>query len=341
MRHFAIKICAVILAVLLALTGCASGSGQDYSSYAPSEENRLVIYSSHLEEIYAPLVKEFEERTGIWVQVEYGGTLGLLERIASESENPRCDLIFGGGLESLDSYKSRFSPYKSDLAKDLPPEYIEEDGLWTPFSIPPVVLIYNPKLIRTNPPTGWNSLLDPAWKGKIAFAEPETSGSSYTALATMLQILPGEDEQLLKTFYNNLEGNTISRSSMVVEEVLSGSCYIGITLEENALRSIKNGYDIAMVYPEEGTSAIPDGMAVISGCAHEDNARRFIDFALSRDVQFYLSQSCNLRAVKEDIPKPDGITENFPLFPYDIPWAGSQQENILLQWRSLREGVTP
>ena len=339
-RSFFISI-LLAFAGCLCLSGCIRTEQPDYSDLAPAEENRLVIYTSHQEEIYTPIIREFEKRTGIWVQVETGGSIELLERIASESEKPRCDLIFGGGVESLDSFSNRFSPYKSPEAENLPSKYIQKDGLWTPFSVLPVVLVYNPKVVRTNPPTGWDSLLDPAWKGKIAFADPETSGSSYTALSTMVQILPGRDEDLIRRFYENLEGRTIDRAGQVVGEVANGSCYIGVTLEENALRSIKKGYDIAMVYPKEGTSAIPDGLAVIAGCPHEENARLFVDFALSRDVQTYLSRSSNLRAVRSDVPQPEGVTGELLTFPYDVGLAGSRQEDYLALWHSLREEVQP
>lgn len=325
----------------LCLSGCIRAEQTDYSAFAPAEDKRLTIYTSNLEEVYTPIIREFEERTGIWVQVENGGSIALLKQIAEESENPRCDVILGGSVESLYSFRNYFSPYKSAEAESLPTEYVQTNGLWTPFSIPPVVLIYNPKLVRTNPPTGWDSLLDPAWKGKIAFADPETSGSSYTALSTMVQILPGRDEDLIRRFYENLEGRTIDRAGQVVGEVANGSCYIGVTLEENALRSIKKGYDIAMVYPKEGTSAIPDGLAVIAGCPHEENARLFVDFALSRDVQTYLSRSSNLRAVRSDVPQPEGVTGELLTFPYDVGLAGSRQEDYLALWHSLREEVQP
>lgn len=347
MMHSAIRVRSFLFFILLSFAGSLSLSGclrreqTDYSAFAPAEENRLVIYTSDPEEVYAPIIREFEERTGIWVQVETDGSIALLNRIAAESEEPRCDVMFGGSLESLYSFSRYFSPYKGSEADKIPPEYAQEDGLWTPFSIPPVVLIYNPKLVRTNPPVGWASLLDPAWKGKIAFANPETSGSSYTALSTMLQILPGGEEELMRKFYRNLEGRTVDRASQVVGEVANGSCYIGVTLEENALRSIKKGYDIAMVYPEEGTSAIPDGMAVIAGCPHQENARRFVDFALSEDVQTYLSLSCNLRAVRADVPQPEGITGELVVFPYDIDLAGSRQEDCLALWHSLKKEVAP
>lgn len=341
-RQIFIKKCFILISfsLMLLLSGCGLSKepdSSDFSAHAPAEEDRLIIYTSFLEEIYAPIIKEFEERTGIWVQIETGGSIELLERIAAESENPRCDLIFGGGVESLYSYRKWFSPYISSLEKDISPKYRQADGIWTPFSTPTVVLIYNTKLIRTNPPTGWESLLDPAWKGRIAFADPESSASSYTALSIMLQILPGDKNELIQSFYNNLDGRTLDKAAQVVDEVANGSCYIGITLEENALRDIKNGHDIGMVYPSEGTCSVPDGLAIISGSPHEENARRFIDFALENDVQTYISELCNLRPVRSDVPQPEGVAQKFPQFSYDSLWAGSHQEEILMQWHRLKE----
>ncbi len=51
-----------------------------------SEEKRLTVYTSHKQEVYAPIIKEFEERTGIWVEVVPGGTTELLERIREEGK---------------------------------------------------------------------------------------------------------------------------------------------------------------------------------------------------------------------------------------------------------------
>ena len=160
------------------------------------------------------------------------------------------------------------------------PSYRCAGGSWTAFSVLPVVLIYNPVLVRMNPPEGWSSLLDPAWRGRIAFTSPAVSGSSYTALATLLQALPQGDGDVLSAFFDNLQGRALPDSGAVVGAVADGTCVIGITLEETARKAVQAGSDIAILYPQEGTSAIPDGMAVVAGCAHRENARRFIDFAL-------------------------------------------------------------
>ena len=94
----------IILALAgpLALSGCDAPQKEETPvEYAPSEDRTLVIYTSHKEEVYRPIVEEFEERTGIWVDVVSGGTGELLKRISQETEDPQADVMFGGGVDSL------------------------------------------------------------------------------------------------------------------------------------------------------------------------------------------------------------------------------------------------
>ncbi len=330
MRRLLLALCLL----LPLLTAC--GGGPDPVPFAPEEQDRLTIYTSHTETVYGPIIKEFEERTGVWVQVETGGSGDLLARVAAEAEAPVCDLFFGGGVDSLQSCAALFEPYVSPLQDQLQPSFRCDSGTWTAFSSLPVVLIYNPVLIRTNPPDSWRSLLDPAWRGKIAFVSPTASGSSYTILASLLQILPGDDRELLAAFIENLDGRILDSSTQVIGAVAGGACYIGAIPEDVALQAIANGRDVALLGPKEGTCTLPDGMAVVAGCPHGDNARRFIDFALSEDVQRYLMDHCSRRSVRADLRREEGDRFlDFNSFDYDAVWAGEQREALLAQWRVL------
>ncbi len=71
----------LVWVLCLLLTGCGGKQLSDWSAFIPEEEKRLVIYTSHPRSVYEPVIKEFEERTGLWVQVETGGTAELLERL--------------------------------------------------------------------------------------------------------------------------------------------------------------------------------------------------------------------------------------------------------------------
>lgn len=321
----------LLLAMALLLSGCGTG-WNDYTALAPAEEERLIIYTSHKEDVYAPIIREFERRTGIWTELKTGGTNELLEEIAAG--NTDCDLMFGGGIDSLTAYAGCFTKYNSPAMAQVDKKFTG-DGTWTPFSSLPVVLIYNTQLVRVNPPTGWHSLLDREWRGKIAFADPTVSGSSYTALCTMAQAIGGDAEETMQRFAENLDGRQADGSGLVVGQVAEGSCYIGVTLEETALKAVSEGYDIALVYPEEGTSALPDGAAIVKGCKHEENARLFIDFLLAEDVQQCLPEKFSRRSVLMEA-ESEPVLE---LLSYDLDWASAMQSRLLESWQGYFEGA--
>lgn len=334
---------AILLCLILTLilTGCASAG--EPPAYAPKEEEKLVIYTSHKEEVYKPIVREFEQRTGIWVEVVYGGTNELLEKIRTEQENPQADVMFGGGVESLNSYSDCFQSYEAEGADRIRPLFSRADHTWTPFSALPVVLIYNTKLVNPENLTLWQDLTRPEFQGKIAFADPSVSGSSFTALVTWLSVGQGSHSQRLEAFAKALDGRQLDGSGEVVTAVADGTCFVGITLEETAVKHMAAGMDIGLVYPEEGTSCVPDGSALISGAPHLENAKRFLDFTLSKDVQELLPQRFSRRSVREDVEPGDSLIplRDIPLIDYDLAWASENQGALLSDWDFVRKEDNP
>ncbi len=331
---------ALLLVLALLLTSCAAGREEEAAAYAPAEGQRLTVYTSHKEEVYWPIVKEFEERTGIWVDVVTGGTNELLERIEGEADSPRADVMFGGGVESLESYRDCFTPYVSGQAEALQERFRSPDGLWTPFSALPVALIYNTKLVKAEQLTGWEDLLSPEFRGRIAFTDPAVSGSSFTGLVTLLKALGG-GEGTLARLADSLEGRQLDSSGAVLTAVAGGSSWVGVTLEETALQRIAAGEDIALVYPAEGTSCVPDASALVKGAPHEENARRFLDFTVEADVQSLLAGQFCRRSVRSDLEPAEELTplEEIPLLDYDVAWACEHREDLLDAWaRELGEG---
>ena len=323
----------ILFPLLAALFLSACQKTERTTEYTPDESMRLTIYTSHKEEVYMPIVREFEERTGIWVDVITGGTNELLERIESQQDNVEADVMFGGGVESLKAYEHCFSPYVVGSSGSIREPHQAEDAVWTPFSALPVVLIYNTKLVSPDKITGWSSLSDPIFRGRIAFADPAISGSSFTALAT--QILAGNSMgKTLATLAENLQGKILSSSGDVLYAVADGSYLVGITLEETALKYIAAGADLAMVYPEEGTSCVPDASAIVKGAPHSENAKKFLDFTVSYEVQQMLSESSYRRPVRSDIPAGDSLLplQDIVLVDYDIDWACKNRDVILSDW---------
>lgn len=325
--------CILMLLAFLLLTACSAAPSEDGADFAPDEDDRLVIYTSHKQELWWPIVQEFEERTGIWVEVISGGTNELLERIAEGSEAPAADVMFGGGVDSIEVYRDYLEPYKPSGLSLVPEEYRSEGGVWTPFSVLPVVLIYNTKLIDDGAIKSWRDIMDDAYRGRIAFADPAVSGSSFTALVTLLQAYGGDMDQGLRKFAASLDGLELESSGDVLTAVANGSSWVGITLEETALKRVEAGDSIALVYPSDGTSLVPDGTAIVKGAKHLENAKLFLDFTLSRDVQSLIINQYR-RPVRSDIALDGGLPEidELNVLDYDIVWACENHDNVLMSW---------
>ncbi len=328
-----IKLLSLLLA-LVVLPGCGAASVE--GGTMPQPEQRLVVYTSHKEEVYRPIIREFEERTGIWVELVTGGSYELLEQIEAEKDAPRADVMFGGGVESLESYRRLFQPTRCAHWSQITESLRQPEDCWTPFSALPLVLIYNTKLVDASQLQGWEDLTRPEFRGKIAFADPTKSGSSFTAVTTV-ELCCGEE--VMQALAGNLDGCQLSSSGEVLTAVADGEALVGVTLEETALQRIAAGDNLALVYPREGTSCVPDGTALIAGAPHRENAEKFLDFTLSREVQQLLGSRFYRRSVRSDVAAANSLPamETLNLVDYDPRWAAEHRETILRQWDEALE----
>ena len=333
-RKYILFVFIIVFGGLLALFALENGRDDLGKDYPFDENNHLIIYTSHKENIYEPIISEFEERTGIWVEVIAGGTNELLEELKN-GEGKGADVFFGGGVDSLQAYGDCFQSYEPKDTEMLQSTYYSDDHCWTAFSGLPIVIIYNNKLVySSNVPMSWEELFLEKWKGKIAFADPRKSGTSYTALSTMLQLFEEDDRSIMRRFVYNLDGHISESSGAVLDDVISGKRLVGITLEETAKKRLAQGADIGIVYPKEGVTAVPDGCAILKDAGNLENAKLFMDFIVSQDVQKYIVEECYRRSVRTDIEKMPLENE----ISYDLVWASENQGEVLSVFAEVLEG---
>ena len=336
----AVCILAAVAVVIAAFAVFGQGTGRNAGDLEEiPEEKKLVLFTSHKPDVYGPIVREFESRTGIWVDVRTGGTTELLENIEESRKKGdfSCDLMFGGGIESYEAAKENFECYRTQKKEEIISRYQSREDLWTLFTRLPIVFIYNNKLVgKEDAPHSWKELFTDDWRGRIAFADPARSGSSCTMLETMLQVLDGDEDQVLKDFAGALDGSLLESSGAVLEDVAAGRKMVGITLEETARKWIDRGADLTIVYPEEGTSALPDGCAVVKGARHRKNAELFLEFIVSDDTQRFAGEYLCRRTIREDLElqtrEPGGR-----LIRFDLELAVGRQKRILEKWAVLTD----
>lgn len=279
-----------------------------YNQRIDNKVEGLVIYSAHPIELLRPLIKEFESRTRIWVKVVNGGTGELIDRIEEEQDNPVADILWSGSLSTLRPQMYLFEEYKSLNEEFIYDEFKNKDRILTRFSDVPSILMVNTDLIGDIKINGYEDLLNPLLKGKIAYCNPSVSSSAYEHLINILYAMgngnPEEGWDYVKQFCSNLDGNLLKSSTEVYQGVANGEYVVGLTFEDAAAALIEDGKHVKIVYMEEGIVSTPDCIAIVENAPHIDNARLFIDFATGFEVQTMLTTKLNRRSIRMDVPVP-------------------------------------
>jgi iron(III) transport system substrate-binding protein len=290
-------------------------------------ETQVVLYSANDDTVNKLVVDGFKKETGITVNVVSTGSGVLFRRIASEAASPQGDVVWGVSSALLKQNSRFFQPYAVKGADAVPAEYRDPKSLWIGTNLQVVTLNQNTKAIdAASGPKTWQDLLDPKWKGKIAYADPANSGFSYAA-ATVLLTLWGESDAGWNKL-SSLIANTkvLNRSTLVFDGTGSGEYPLGISLEYAGYLWAHNGAPVKVSYPTEGTAALAEGAAIIKGAPDQDAARALMDYLASKSTQEMFLTLTFRRPARQDIDlsaMPGGMPalSKIKVLPYnDVKW---------------------
>src|SRR4029078_5278187 len=165
-------------------------------------------------------------------------------------------------------------------------EFGAPGDLWIGTTVHVIVILQNTKLLpAADGPKAWADLLDPKWKGKVAFTDPANSGSAFTNL-TMLQQGSGHNDAAWDKV-STLLANTkvLNRSTLVFQGVGNGEFPLGMSLEYAGLQWAAGGAPVKVIYPSDGTVAQMEGVALIKGGPNAETAKKFVDYITRKDVR--------------------------------------------------------
>ncbi len=326
------KLCICLLLLGFSLSGCSLQS----SAILPSDDPDLTIFTSQEKSIYEPIIKEYQERTGYKVRVEAGTFQDLKHYIEENTLADRYDVAFGIHSADLDYYKDSWEAYESPERVTLFPNATPSHRLWTGFCSLQTVIVYNTKVVTYREvPTGWESLLDPSWKGRIAFLNPEASDIYSAALVCASHSFQNSGEYL-RAFSKNLNTPLYTTLEQVNQAVSEGQYSLGVTLDTLAEQVKSEGGEINYIYPKEGSYSQLYGSALISGCQHPGPAKAFIDFTISKDVQRLLSNKLNRLPVRKEVHSVLSVTDTYQ----DSQTFVSLRKDVIDNWKSLMRHTT-
>jgi iron(III) transport system substrate-binding protein len=288
-------------------------------------EGALVVYSGRSEELVGPVFEQFEERTGIDVQVRYGDTAELAATILEEGENSPADLFFAqdpGALGALQD-EGRFQPLPQDGLDRVPERFRSPDGVWVGTSGRARVVAYNTEeLGEGDLPDSILDFTDPKWEGKIGWAP--TNGS-FQAFVTALRVLEGEDAA--RDWLEGIQANDpfeYSDNLTAVEGVASGEVQVAFVNHYYLFQLMEErGEDVPvrnyyLKNGDPGALVLAAGAGILDTAQNPEAARSFLEYVLSEEAQQYFADETF------EYPLVEGVEINEAL----VPLSEIQSPNI-------------
>lgn len=300
------------------------------------KDKELNLLCTPQEEWCAGMKVEFEKEFGITVNYVRMSAGEALARLQAEKENPSFDIWWGGPVDSFIAAKQAdvLEKYDSPNYANLidPDKAKDPDNTWAGIYMGSLGFATNTNWLKDNPnakaPTSWDDLLKPEFKGQIMVAHPSTSGTSYTALSTILQIR-GEQAgwEYIQKYSQQIAQYTKSGAAPA-KFVGLGEAAVAIVFSHDIVNEIENNKaPLVLTFPAEGTGYEIGGVAIVKGAKHMEAAKAWFDWSLTAETQ-----GLGPKYKAYQAPTVKGAVASRPelmqakLIKYDFEWAGKNKK---------------
>ncbi|MFD0681296.1 MULTISPECIES: ABC transporter substrate-binding protein [unclassified Paenibacillus] len=312
----------------------------------PAASKKLTVYAALNEDDIVQIQKKFKEDTGI--EIEYLRLSGAGEastRIQAEKASPKADIFVGGSVEFYEPLASQglLEKYSSPNAKELDAQFNDPKGFWQGWYMGVLGIVLNkdrfkkelePKGIKE--PKTWDDLLDPAYKGLFITSNPATAGGGYIFVADQLFRL-GEEKgwDYLKKLNDNVHHYTPAAGDGI-NLTATGEFVAGMSWAHDIVKSAKQGYPIQVIVPDQTAFEI-GGAGIVKGGANTENAKKFIDWLLTKPVGEMNTKLSNRYSVRKDVAPPEGMIkiEDVKLVKYDREKASQMKADVVKKFTEM------
>ena len=313
---------------------------------AAQAEGQLNIICSVQAEWCNMIGTVYSKTTGTKVNITQKGSGEALAQIIAEKENPKTDIWFGGtGDPHLQAAEMGLSlEYKSPSLSQLQPwaqQQASQSGYRTVgIYSGPLGFGYNTELLAKKKlpiPKSWADLLKPVYKGDIQVANPASSGTAYTMVATLVQLM-GEDKAFdyMKALHKNISQYTRSGTGPI-KAAARGETAVSISFVHDGVGERMSGFPLETITPAEGTGAEIGSMSIVKGSRNVDTAKKFYDWALTPGAQELAVASKQFqqpsnKATKLDSRMPDFKKIKFINYDYAKYGASAERRRLIAKW---------
>ena len=345
-RRWAVSSVSAACALMLALTGCGddgSGPGDENGNEDgdSAEGERLTIYSGRDEGNVGPLFEQFEEDSGIQLDVRYGDSAELTAQILEEGEATPADVYFTlevGGINALAS-DGQITTLSDEVLEQVSEAYVVDDGTWVATAARARVLAYNPDNVDVEDlPETIDELTGEEWQERVGFAP---TNSSFQAFISGFRAVDGDDRvaQWLSDFAAN-DPESFDNNRAIIEGVENGTVDVGLVNHYYYYKMVEeNGEENVHFLPHYITGGDPLGIPVVGGIAvlesseMQEEGNELISFLLSEEAQQHFADDTaeypvrpGVESTEHDLPPLEELGPP----PMDLAEVASMEETLAL-----------
>ncbi|HMH59477.1 MAG TPA: extracellular solute-binding protein [Galbitalea sp.] len=291
--HSRVAVSIAAIAVVVTMSACSSGSSTPSSSSTASTgktEGTLTLYTERDPQEIAPVITDFEEKTGIQVQVFASTAAGVAAKLEAEEASGvhTADVIEESGDTNMLALETAGNLAKlpksvTSLIPKQDPAFTRGNGYSFSVTTTLVGIAYNTNLVKgKNIPKEFTDLLSPYFKGK--FSVPISTNSTSIQSFYQMTKLSYLGKKYITGLGNN--GAVISaHSGDQVSSLITGDQVAAITNDNAVWPQIVNGAPIKFVYPSKGLAAVNAYEALVTGAPHPKAAAAFLQFLTTKKAQ--------------------------------------------------------
>lgn len=303
---------ATLAATLLTAMGCLVGCGdsstpvgaapapgpvdKDKPTPAATPGGAITLYAGRSLALVEPVIKQFEQQTGVKVHVKTNQSPALAGQLQSEGAASPADVFWSQDVASLGAVAQAglLAKLPEQTLQQVAAKYRDGGGTWIGASGRARVLAYSPKRVKAGDlPRSVFELTDAKWKGRIGWAP---ANGSFQAFVTAMRLVHGDDKT--KQWLIAMKANApreYPKNTPIIEALASGEIDLGLPNHYYLLRAKAQDadYPVAQTFFEDGSVGnlmFIAGAGVLKSSKNKPAAEAFVAFLVSDWAQQYFTE---------------------------------------------------
>ena len=307
---------------------------------AAKREGRVTWYTTLLvDDASGPLAAAFEKKYGIDVDFNRRNGELQLRTILEEARSGtmKVDVFDGTTTAAFVMKENLAEAYKADTAADIPAEYKDPNGYWTAQVLYFQTLGYNADLVPANEvPKSYRDLLDPKWKGKLAWSVDDNLTGGLGFIINVLETMGERDGRAFLSALSKQELARVRTGINGVTVALSAKQFpLGITIDNHhTVIANEKGGNVKWFYFEP-VLGLSNNIGLVKRAPHPNAGKLLIDYILSVEGQTVLKRGNHIPASSKVDPEMRDLKGGFRV-NYISPAQGvAQTERAMAIYRQL------